>query len=54
MDSKYYKNKSIVIEREKNKDGKINTIELDGKTLNSFFISHDDFVNGKTLKVIQN
>jgi putative alpha-1,2-mannosidase len=54
LDSKYYKNKSIVIEREKNNDGKINKIELDGKTINSFFISHEDFVNGKTLKVIQN
>lgn len=54
LDSKYYKNKSIVIEREKNKDGKIETIEVDGKKLPGFFISHDDFVNGKTLKVIQN
>ncbi|TDW47868.1 putative alpha-1,2-mannosidase [Flavobacterium sp. 270] len=54
LDSKYYKNKNIVIEREVNKDGKINKILLDGKTLNGYFISHDDFVNGKTLKVIQN
>ena len=54
LDSKYYKNKSIVIERETNNDGKINEIQLNGKTINSFFISHDDFVNGKILKVIQN
>lgn len=54
LDSKYYKKKSIVIEKEINKDGKIRQIQLDGKTLNSFFISHDDFVNGTTLKVIQN
>lgn len=54
LDSKYYKNKSIVIEREKNTDGKIKTIELNGKKRPGFFTSHDDFVNGKTLKVIQN
>jgi putative alpha-1,2-mannosidase len=54
LDPKYYKKKSIVIEREKNNDGKINKIELNGKTHNSFFISHEDFVNGTTLKVIQN
>jgi len=54
LDSKYYKKENIVIEREINTDGKIKAIELNGKTLNSFFISHEDFVNGNTLKVIQN
>jgi predicted alpha-1,2-mannosidase len=54
LDPKYYKKKSIVIEREVNNDGKIKQIQLDGKALNSYFISHDDFVNGTTLKVIQN
>lgn len=54
LDPKYYQKKSIVIERETNADGKIKAIELNGKALNSFFISHDDFVNGNTLKVIQN
>lgn len=54
LDSNYYKKGNIVIEREVNNDGKIRQIQLDGKTLNSYFISHDDFVNGKTLKVIQN
>nr|WP_156129443.1 GH92 family glycosyl hydrolase [Flavobacterium sp. AED] len=54
LDPKYYKKKSIVIEREVNNDAKIKSIQLDGKTLNSYFISHDDFVNGTTLKVIQN
>jgi putative alpha-1,2-mannosidase len=54
LDPKYYKKENIVIEKEINTDGKINSIELNGKTLNSFFISHEDFVNGKTLKVIQN
>ncbi|AXP81466.1 Glycosyl hydrolase family 92 [Mariniflexile rhizosphaerae] len=54
LDPKYYKKESIVIERDINNDGKIKHIQLDGKTRNSFFISHDDFVNGTTLKVIQN
>lgn len=54
LDSNYYKKENIVIEREINNDGKIKQIQLDGKTINSYFISHDDFVNGTSLKVIQN
>jgi putative alpha-1,2-mannosidase len=54
LDPKYYKKERIVIERDINNDGKIKHIQLDGKRLNSFFVSHDDFVNGTTLKVIQN
>ncbi|OMQ11634.1 GH92 family glycosyl hydrolase [[Flexibacter] sp. ATCC 35103] len=54
LDPRYYKKESIVIERQENNDGKINSIEVNGKPHNSFFISHEDFVNGKTMKVIQN
>lgn len=54
LDANYYKKENIVIEREVNNDGKIKQIQLDGKTINSYFISHDDFVNGTSLKVIQN
>jgi predicted alpha-1,2-mannosidase len=53
LDPRYYKKENIVIERVSNTDGKIKDIQLNGKSLNSFFISHDDFVNGTTLKVIQ-
>ncbi|WP_026727652.1 GH92 family glycosyl hydrolase [Flavobacterium denitrificans] len=53
LDPKYYKREKIVIEREINEDGKIKEIQLNGKSLNSFFMSHDDFVNGTTLRVIQ-
>ncbi len=53
LDSRYYKKDNIVIERVMNTDGKIKEIQLNGKTLNSFFMNHDDFVNGTTLKVIQ-
>ena len=53
LDSRYYKKDNVVIERVMNTDGKIKEIQLNGKTLNSFFMNHDDFVNGTTLKVIQ-
>jgi predicted alpha-1,2-mannosidase len=53
LDPKYYKKENIVIEREINNQGKIKEIQLNGKSLNSYFISHDEFVNGTTLKVIQ-
>lgn len=53
LDPRYYKKENIIIQREINGDGKIKDIQLNGKSLNSFFISHDDFVNGTTLKVIQ-
>ncbi|MFH6936781.1 GH92 family glycosyl hydrolase [Flavobacterium sp. FlaQc-30] len=53
LDSRYYNKENVVIERVKNTDGKIKEIQLNGKTLNSFFMNHDDFVNGTTLKVIQ-
>ena len=53
LDPRYYKKENIIIQREINSDGKIKDIQLNGKSLNSFFISHDDFVNGTTLKVIQ-
>ncbi len=54
LDPKYYKEKSITIEKETNADGSIKSIELGGATYNSFFVSHKDFVNAKTLKIIQN
>ena len=54
LDANYYKKENIVIEREVNNDGTIKQIQLDGKAINSYFISHDNFVNGTSLKVIQN
>ena len=53
LDSEYYKNKKIIIEKESNNQGKIKRMELNGKEYKSYFITHDDFVNGTTLKVIQ-
>ena len=54
LDSKYYKKKELVIEKVENSDGKINKIQLNGKPYNSFFISHDELVNGENLKIIKN
>ena len=52
LDSKYYKKKELVIEREKNNKGKINKILLDGNPHMSYFITHDKLVNGNNLRVI--
>ncbi|MCF8272416.1 MAG: GH92 family glycosyl hydrolase [Flavobacteriaceae bacterium] len=51
LDSKYYKNKTLVIERIGNSNGKIDKIELNGNIYKGFFISHSNLVNGVHLKV---
>ena len=52
LDPKYYKNETLIIEKETHGNGKINHILLDGKKHKGYFIDHNDLVNGKTLKVI--
>ncbi len=54
LDSNYYKKKTLVIEKESKTNGDINRILLNGKPYKSYFISHDDLVNGEHLKIIQN
>ena len=49
LDSKYYKNKQLIIE--KKGQGKINKIQINGKTIKSYFISHASLVNGYNLKI---
>jgi len=49
LDSRYYKNKQLVIE--KNGEGKIEHIEMNGKVKKSYFISHKELVNGNILKI---
>ena len=49
LDSKYYKNKQLIIE--KKGQGKINNIQINGKTIKSYFISHASLVNGYNLKI---
>lgn len=52
LNSKYYKNKELVIEKVANSNGEIYKIELNGKTYKSYFITHDELVNGSVLKMI--
>ena len=49
LDSKYYKNKQLIIE--KKGQGKIDKIQINGKTIKSYFISHASLVNGYNLKI---
>lgn len=49
LDSRYYKNNQLVIE--KFGHGKINKIQIDGKTKNPYFISHKALVEGNNLKI---
>ncbi len=51
LDSKYYKNSELVIEKETNNNGYINQILLNGKKHKSYFINHNELVNGYHLKV---
>nr|WP_223154634.1 GH92 family glycosyl hydrolase [Aestuariibaculum sediminum] len=53
LNETYYSNKTLTIERDKNSDGKIKRIELDGRKLNSYFINHADLTDNKHLKIIQ-
>jgi len=51
LDSKYYKNSELIIEKDTNRNGYINQIFLKGKKYNSYFINHVDLVNGNSLKI---
>ena len=52
LDSKYYKNKEVVIERVGNESGVIKHIKVKGEDHKSYFISHEALVNGENLKII--
>jgi putative alpha-1,2-mannosidase len=49
LDSRYYKNKQLVIEKEG--FGKIKQIEINGKIKKSYFISHEELVNSHVFKI---
>lgn len=51
LDENYYKGKELVITRTGNVDGKINKINVNGKTHKSYFIDHSVLVNGATLNI---
>jgi predicted alpha-1,2-mannosidase len=52
LNSKYYSKDKLVIEKVKGTEGFINKFLLNGKSHNSFFISHEALVNANELKVI--
>lgn len=52
LDSKYYKKKQLVIEREGKSKGKINKILLDKTKHKSYFITHDKLINSNKLRII--
>lgn len=49
LDSRYYKNKQLIIEKEGK--GKIKYVEINGKIKKTYFISHQELVNSNILKV---
>ncbi|GAL81879.1 alpha-1,2-mannosidase [Algibacter lectus] len=51
LDSNYYQGKTLVIEKSGTEKGIINTIQLDGKAHNSYFINHSDLIKGSNLKI---
>ncbi|WP_372793465.1 GH92 family glycosyl hydrolase [Lutibacter sp.] len=53
LNRKYYKQKELVIERFGSESGIINKILLNGKKQTSYFINHNNLVNGQSLQVIQ-
>lgn len=48
LDPKYYKNDTLVIE--KNGTGRLESYTIDGKTTNSFFINHEALTNAKKIQ----
>ena len=52
LDSKYYKKKQLVIEREGKNKGKIDKILLDKTKHKSYFITHDKLINSNKLRII--
>jgi predicted alpha-1,2-mannosidase len=52
LDSKYYSQKEIVIQRVANNKGDIKQIKLKGKRHQGYFINHSDLVNGEVLQII--
>lgn len=54
LNSKYYQKEQLIIEKEKNNNGSISKILLNGKDYKKYFISHIDLVKSNKLKVILN
>ncbi len=53
LDTNYYKNAELVIEKITNNDGNIKQIKRNDKLHKSYFITHDQLINTGSLKIIQ-
>ena len=53
LDASYYNKRKLIIEKVKNSKGKIKKILLNGTPHKGYFISHQELVEGQSLKVIQ-
>ncbi|MEP3836173.1 MAG: GH92 family glycosyl hydrolase [Algibacter sp.] len=51
LDKTYYKGTQLIITKTGNVDGKINNIQLNGKTHKSYFVDHSDLVKGAVLNI---
>ncbi len=51
LDPQYYQGKTLVIEKEGNKAGVINQIQLNNQIHKGYFIDHADLVKGSVLKI---
>lgn len=51
LDKKYYKHKKIVIKRSGESNGYIQNITIDGKTLDQYFITHDELIKTKEINI---
>ena len=52
LDENYYKRKQFIIKKTGNPEGVINSIQLNGKSHKSYFVNHDDLVEGATLNIV--
>ncbi|KJD35094.1 alpha-mannosidase [Tamlana sedimentorum] len=51
LDDAYYKGKQLVIEKTGDSSGKINTIQLNGKSHSGYFVNHSNLVEGGHLTI---
>lgn len=53
LNSAFYKNPELIIEKVKNNNGNIRQIQLNNKVRNSYFVTHDQLIHAGNLKIIQ-
>ncbi|CAM1364621.1 GH92 family glycosyl hydrolase [Tenacibaculum xiamenense] len=51
LNPKYYKKEKLIITRKGSKEANIHSIQVNGKTVNNYFISHEKLVNASNIKI---